>query len=296
MNTEVEIIGIHNETDVAYYAERITKGAKIAIGFEFDNDELYAHFLVAIGLEPRTFQSKSYFFDKEKTLHISESEKGYLWVSTMGLVAKSKTTDNKYVNACSSQAVVLKMLLDEAIVLSQNENSYNVDSYSYSMIETLTPSLFHNIIFYYEILAKAYLSLNNITFSRTHKINHLSELVRSTMFEKGHNNTLFHAQVITKLEQLAKHISYIPGAFNEAFVKYDDNPEDITIIEFCAEQFRELRDFVDLSCEIIWDLYYEPDKCGFMRPGLFQRLLDKCESEEAKKSMQELYGFLMDQK
>lgn len=32
-----------------------------------------------------------------------------------------------------------------------------------------------------------------------------------------------------------------------------------------------------------------------MEAGLYQRLIEKCKSEEAKKSIQERYGFLIDQ-
>ena len=42
-------------------------------------------------------------------------------------------------------------------------------------------------------------------------------------------------------------------------------------------------------------LYFTFKKRKYMEAGLYQRLIEKCKSEEAKKSIQERYGFLIDQ-
>lgn len=296
MKSEVEKIKIVNEADIEYYANRFFNGPEFAIGFEFENDDLYNHFFTTLGIDPKAFQEKYYYFDKERNIHIAESENGYVWVSTMGLIASHRLTHNNYVNACCSQAFVFKKLLDEAITLCEDEKSYDINGYNYSMVQTLTPALLHNMIFYYEVLAKAYLSICGKEVQHIHKIEDLTKLVKETMFEKNHNNTLFHADVIVRFEELSNHITKMAGRFREVNVKYDDNAEDSTVIQFNIRRLVEMKDFVEFSCDIIMDLLYNPQRAAFMEAGLFQRLIEKCKSEEAKKSIQEIYGFLMDKK
>lgn len=295
MRSEVEKIKIANEADVECYANRFFNGPEFAIGFEFENDELYNQFFTSIGMDPKMFQEKYYYFDKERNIHIAESENGYVWVSTIGLIASHRLTTNNYVNAWYSQAFVFKKLLDEAIALCEDEKSYDIDGYNYSMVQTLTPALLHNMIFYYEVLAKAYLSICGKEIQYIHKIEDLTKMVKETMFEKKHNNTFFHSDVITRFEELAHHIAKKPGHFREVNVKYDDNPEDSTVIQFNVSRLLEMKYFVDFSCDIIMDLLYCPQRSIFMETGLYQRLIEECKSEEAKKSIQERYGFLIDQ-
>lgn len=294
MKSEIEKITITNKEDLSYLVDRFCNGPPFAATFEFISDQLWEKFLQAAGLTIDIFNEKHYYFDKENGIHISESEKGYVWISTMGLVSQSRITDNRYINACYCQQIVLLHLLDDAITLANDETSYDIDSYNYSMIEQLTPALFHNTIFYFETLAKAYLSVNDRPVPPTHKLEKLLQLTRDTMFEEHQNNTLFHANTIPLFEEIVHHIASIPKPFKEQYVKYDDNPKDTTLIEFHPERLKNLHDLVTITHDMVTDLYYEQNKSIYFRSNLYQRLLEKHLSDEEKERIEHIYGFLLD--
>lgn len=295
MNSKLEKIRVSNTKELQDLIDRFHNGPTFAMAFEFDTDELWEQFLNAVGLTIEKFNEKYYYFDDVKGIHISESENGYVWISTMGLIAKSRSTGNRYLNACSWQKIILIHLLDDAILLSENENTYDIDGYNYSMVEELTPALFHNTLFYFETLAKAYLSINEQVFPKKHKLSDLLELVKNTMFIKHHNNTLFHAHVIPVFEGVVNHISSIPGKFKEQYVKYDDNPQDLTVVEFSPKHLKEVRDLVEVSHDMVSEMYYGTESCLYLHKNLYQRLMDKCKSDDDRKRIETVYGFLLDQ-
>lgn len=290
----IEKIKISTKEDLTYLVDRFTNGPALSNAFTFENDELYNAFFSAIGISVEEFQKRYFYYDKERKIHISESEQGYLWVSTMGLVAKAKVSDNSYVNACDCQKFVLLVLLDAAIELCKNESIYDIDSACNYAIEQLTPALFHNTIFFVETLAKAFLSVNGRRVPHTHEIKSLLKTVKKTMFEKNQNNTLFHAYVIPMLENTVRHIESIPGRFEEKNIKYDDNPQDTTVFLFDFENLNNLRNLVEISHDIVTQMYYESEECFYLRQGLYQRLLQRCETEEEKMRFNENYGFLLE--
>lgn len=294
MSQEIEKVSISTDEDLQFLVNQFRNGPPFAMAFEFLTDELWKGFACAIGLDLEEFDSHYYYFDKKSGVHISESEKGYIWISTMGLVAKSRVTDNKYINACSWQKTLLMHLLDDAILLSNDERTYDIDSYNYSMVEELTPALFHNTIFYFETLAKAYLSINGQSVPQTHKLDTLLELVKKTMFRKRQNNTLFHAHAIPMFEGVVKHIASIPGSFKEQYVKYDDNPQDTTLVEFHPDHLKEVRDLVEITYDMVSEMYYDSDNCIYLGKNLYQRLLDKCETAEDTERLAKVYGFLLE--
>lgn len=141
-----------------------------------------------------------------------------------------KITNNKYVNSFYCQKHICDLLLKEAIELCKKEDIYDIDSYNYSQIQELTPSLFHNIVFYYELMAKAYMSLCNIEPPHIHKVNEIYPLFINTMHEQNHNNSFFHIYIIPTFNFIVTHIANIPGEINEAFIKYNAN--DSTLVVF----------------------------------------------------------------
>ena len=291
---ELELIRINNEADLEYLIQRFQNGPVFAEAFVFATNDLYTYFLDAINADKDLYEEAGYYFDTEKNIHISRSEEDYVWISTMGLVAKERVTKNKFLNACIGQKSVLLHLLDDAISICRDVRSYYVESYLYGQVETLTPVIVHNIFFYLELLAKTYLSLNGQTIPHTHKLSTLLDIVKATMKEKNHSDTIFHAVVIPMLENAVNHISTIPGRFLEEYVKYDDNPEDTTIVLFNEIVLKELYDAVEMSENIIVDMYYESDPSIYFKNGLFQRLYQKCETDEAKNRLKERFGFLVD--
>ena len=293
MEDNFEKIPIQNENDLEYLIRTFKEGDPMAFAFTFENDDLYTQFFNAVGIDVNLFQEKYYYYDRSRNIHISESEFGYVWISTMGLVAKSKITGNKYVNACYGQKIVITELLDKAITICSNESVCDIDSYAYSEIEQLTPTLFHNSLFFFETVMKAYLSLCKKEVPFTHKTEDLFILLKKTMFEMGHNNTMFHAHVIPMIEELVNHINRIPGKFKEEYVKYDDNPQDITVILFDINHLNKMRNEVELIHDIISGLYYDIRDQLYMKPNLYERLLQKCKTDEEKNRIKTTYGFLI---
>ena len=295
MITKEVAIVISNENDSQYLIDRYRNGPVFAKAFVFEDEALYVNFFKEVGISLELFERKYYYFDKEKNVHISKSERGFVWISTMGLVATSRVTKNNYVNAFLSQVSILLKLLDEGVEVCNDDTVYNIDSYSYGRIEQLTLSLFHSLIFFSETLLKAYISLQGEKVPRTHKLQTLLKSAKEIMFRKKHDNTLFHAYIIPFIEREVLHISSIPGGFKEEYVKYDDNPHDTTLMPFRSDSFMETRDFVVLSEDIISCLYYDPDEHMYLKQGLYERLIEKCETNEARAAIDSVYSFLVNQ-
>ncbi|MDF0693241.1 hypothetical protein [Aquirufa ecclesiirivi] len=150
---------ISNQSDLDELINRFTHRELFAYQFRFSEREYFIGLLEALKINYEDFTEKYFYFDNTRKLHISESEFGYVWISTYGLVAKNKATSNRAVNSCVNQYTVVKLLLENAILTVQNEKIYDVDSYGFEYLSTLSPTIFHNLIFYVEVFCKAYLSL-----------------------------------------------------------------------------------------------------------------------------------------
>lgn len=281
---------IANDEELNVLISRFKSTTLFAMAFEFSNEDLFIRFLSAVGVNIDEFQEKYYYFNKSRNIHISQSENGYVWVSTMGLVAKAKYTKNNFVNACSGQKIVLQHLVEDAIALCDDESTYDVDSYNNELMESLSQALYSNISFYMELFSKAYLSIRGIKPPHTHKLEPLLASVKQVMRKRGHNNTIFHAVVIPILERTVNYLKTIPGEFNEAYIKYDDNSFDQTVIIFNADSLKDILDFIKVSDDIILELYYGSDL--YLRAGLYQRLLQMCKTDEERDRIIKTYGFL----
>ena len=284
---------ISNQADLNKIIQKFNKNIQFAIEFKFAKRDYFYSLLQSLNIEPAEFEKKYFFFDVNRQLHISESEFGNVWISTMGLVAKNKVTTNKAVNACVNQHTVISLILDRSIKIIQCNDVYDIDSYNSEELSKLSPALFHNSLFYIEVFCKAYLSLCGIKTPFTHKLTILYAEVVATMYAQKHNNSLFQVTIMDKLSPLVKHINKIPGEFKEQFVKYDDNPDDATVILFRLELLEDLKSTFMLCVDFITDFYHDGIKSHYLRQGFYQKLLDKAENEAEKKKVINMYDYLI---
>lgn len=293
MNENSEkFIYISKQDDLDYLVKRIDSGPLFAEAFKFEED-FFLNLLEYLNVEYEEFKKSYFYYDKSRNLHVSESEFKYVWISTFGLVVKGKATDNNLVNACANQYTVLSLLFDKSIEVSENKNVYDVDGYSFGYLSELTPALFHNTLFYIEVFCKAYLSLSGAEVPRIHELSKIYSLVIKTMYEKNHNDTIFRALIVDEFKKVIEYITSIPGDFKEQFVKYDDNPEDGTVIVFDPEYLKAIRYTFVISHDLITNYYYEGDNVLSLQSGLFERLVNKANTENEKQKIIDMYGHLV---
>jgi hypothetical protein len=281
--------------DLDYLLEQFSQKELFAFQFKFYDRKLFTILLKSLKINYKDFANKYYYYDEIRNLHISESEFGYVWISTFGLIAKHKTTTNSAVNSCANQYTVISLLLEKAIEISKKENVYDVDSYSFGSLTELSPALFHNALFYIEVFCKAYLSLNDIAFPQTHKLSVIYQKTIGTMFIRKHNNSLFQVRIMEPLYKFVNHINELPKNFREHFVKYDDNPQDNTIIIFEPTYLNETKIIFELSYDFIMDYFYMGTETHYLKTNLYQRMLDKAETVEKKKKIKNKFSYLVEQ-
>jgi len=284
---------ISNQAELDFLFEQISKGPQFAGEFKFTERSYFIKLLAILDIDFDKFEVNYYYFDNNRPLHISESEFDYVWISTYGLIAKDKATSNKLVNACLNQYIVISLLLDKAIEISENENVYKVDSYSFGQLSELSPALFHNYLFYVEVFCKAYLSLNGVDVSFTHKLSVLYKQMIETMFLKNQNDSLFHVQIVDKFASIVDYVTTIPGNFKEQFVKYDDNEEDTTVIIFQSENLKIIKMTIDYCQDFVREFFYLGEKTPYLKSGFYQRALDKVKSDEQRANVIEKFGYLI---
>ena len=102
-----KFIYISKQDDLDYLIKRIDNGLLFAEAFKFEKEIFFLNLLEYLKIEYEEFKKSYFHYDKSRNLHISESEFTYVWISTCGLVAKGKSTDNNLVNACVTQYTVL---------------------------------------------------------------------------------------------------------------------------------------------------------------------------------------------
>lgn len=289
-----EHICIKNDDDYKYLLDRISSGPLFGESFDFIDNEYLSKLLIHLDCDLNEYYRKYYYYNKEKNIHISTSEFGYTWISTYGLISKGQKTENKLLNACNNQYVVIKLLIDKALDICKSNDIYDVDSFNFGYLSDFTPALFHNILFYAETFGKAYLSLCKKDVPRTHELLKVFKLVSKAMFSNHHNDSIFHAQIITFFESIIHYIQKIPGDFREQFVKYNDNTEDGTVILFDFEYLQQVKSFIDISNDFINCFYYEGNDTLYIRNNLLDRLLKKAKTDEEKKNIIRMYNFLVE--
>ena len=287
-----DIVTISDKTDLIDLVQRIKNRFEFARAFKFDSDELLIQFFEALDIDLVDFEKKYYFYDSKTALHISESEFQYFWISTIGIVGK-EAIGNKYFCSLRSQNLIIDLLFEKAFNLCNEDTIYDVDSISFDYITDFTPALFHNVLFYFELLSKAYLSLNNVRVPKTHNLSKLYSELKETMFKLNHNNTIFHARIVTAFNELVKYISTIPGEFKEQFVKYNDNNEASTAIIFERDRLEGIKNTLDLSYDFICNYNYDINDTKYLEKGLFNRLISKAKNEDEKKKITLEFSYLL---
>lgn len=288
-----KFIIISTEDDLYYLIDRIEKKQSFAHSFKFEDREHFHRLLEHLNIQDEHFRKKYFHFDKIRNLHISESEFGYVWISTYGLISKDKSTDNNLVNACFNQYTTLSLLIDKAIAVASCENVYDVDGYNFGYLSTLTPALFHNILFYIEVFGKAYLALSGANVPHTHEISKVYSQVTNTMFDKKHNNSLFHALIVDEFEKIIAYVDSIPGNFKEHFVKYDDNSNDNTVIVFNLESIIGIRKTIDICNDFISSYYHDGENTLDLKYGLFDKIIGKAETKNEKNMVINQYSHFL---
>lgn len=284
---------ISNQTDLDELISAIKKGKLLAEEFKFSERDYFIVLLEALEIDYEEFTKKYYYYDSNRHLHISESEFEYVWISTYGLIAKDKATDNKAVNACVNQYTVLGLILDKAIETCSSEKVYDVDGYKFGQLSRLSPALFHNLVFYLEVFCKAYLSLSGVDYPKSHKLSSLYSKLMETMYAKKNHNSLFQVYFVDTFAKIIEHLTRIPGNFKEEYIKYDDNIEDTTLVIFQMDNLIEMKNMVDLCHDFILDFFYTGYESFYFKTGLFQRILERAETEDQKKRVREMYGHLI---
>ena len=260
--------------------------------FKFSDRKFFISFLEFLKLTDNEFRRKYYYYDGISKIHISESEFGYVWISTHGLIARKKATSNSAVNSCLNQYTVISLLIQKAIEICKNENVYDIDSYNFGRLDELSPAIFHNMTFYIEVFCKSYLSLSGTSIPYSHKLKTLYQKTVDTMNNNKHNNSLFQVMLLEPLYKFVQHVSNLPGEFKEHNIKYDDNPMDDTIILFDLYGLVEMKGLLELTRDFITEYYYVGSENHYLESNLYQRLMTKAKTEDAKKKIEALYPHL----
>jgi len=260
--------------------------------FKFSKREFFINLLESLKINYEDFTQKYFYYDSNRKIHISESQSGYVWLSTSGLVAKNKATSNNALNACLNQYLVISLLFKNAIEIVKDERVYDIDSYTSSLLSKLSPAIFQNLTFYIEVFCKAYLSLTDSVIPRTHNLSVLYQKTVEVMVNKKHNDSLFQILVLDPLYNFIDHIDKIPGGFKEQFIKYDDNPLDDTVILFDLGGLVEMTYILELSVDFISDYFHMGTESHYLETNLFKRLLELADTEEKKKKIREMYPHL----
>jgi hypothetical protein len=207
-------------------------------------------------------------------------------------VSSKKATPNRAVNACLNQYEVISMLFQKAIEVVNDERVYDIDSYSSGFLNKLSPVIYHNLTFYIEVFCKAYLSLTGTTSPHTNFLRKLYQQNVDVLAKKKHNDSLFQILVLEPLYKFVDHISNIPGNFKEQFIKYDDNPNDDTTILFDPAGLHEMTSILELSMDFISEYFHMGSKTHYLESNIYQRMLDRADTEEKKQRIRKLYPHL----
>ena len=272
---------------------RIIGKDSLAYRFRFSERQLFISLLQELQISYDDFKVKYYYYNNIRKLHISESDFGYVWISTVGLVANKSTKSNRAVNSCLNQYTVVSLLLEKAIEVVQEDDVYDIDSYNFGLLNHLSPSIYHNVVFYIEVFCKAYLSITGINPPYTHKLSLIYQNTVEVMNNKGHGDTLFQILVLAPFYKFVDHLEKIPGQFKEQFIKYDDNPTDDTVILFDFVGLNEMQNLLELCSDFISDYFYQGTDTHYLRSNVYQRMLDKADTEEKKKNIRDLYSHLI---
>ncbi len=285
---------ISNSEDLNKLLEKFNQKELFAYKFKFESRDYFFNLLTFLEINIEEFETKFYYFNNSKNIHISESEFGYVWISTYGLIAMKKPSSNSHINAFKNQHTVISLLFENAIELSQSNKIYDIDSYNFSKLSILTPAIFNNVIFYIELFCKAYLNLTGNKVPHTHKLKILYQKTIETMTYKSHNDTLFQFIILDPLSKIIEHINKIPGDFKEQFVKYDDNRFDDTVIIFNTAELIKMQNVLEVSYDFITDYFYSGENTHYLKTGTYQKILEKAKTDKEREKVKLMYKHLIE--
>ncbi|MDM1046533.1 hypothetical protein HX004_17055 [Myroides sp. 1354] len=292
IENDKEYILVANKNHLNELFEEITNLKPFADKFKFTDINLFIKLIELLEIDYDEFTQKYFYYDSLKKLHISQSMNDYIWISTVGLVANGKSTTNSMVNSCLSQYLVLSLLFEEAIELTNDESVYNIDSYNSGRLTELTPAIYHNLIFYIEVFCKAYLSLTKTEFPFTHSLPLLYKQTVETMNNNSHNDSLFQILILDKIYNFVNHIENMPKGFKEHNIKYNDNYLDDTIFLCDNNGLIELYYILEYTNDFISEYYYMGNKNYYLKTDIYQRMLKKADTEDKKNRIKEMYPHL----
>lgn len=113
------------------------------------------------------------------------------------------------------------------------------------------------------------------------------------MVNKNHNDSLFQILILEPLYKFVNHIESIPGEFKEHFIKYDDNASDDTVILFDSAGLNEMSALLELSIDFITDYFHLGTQTHYLESNIYQRMLDRADTEEKRRKLEELYPHLI---
>lgn len=287
-----EYVLISSESDLEELLRQISDKPIFAYLFKFSDRDFFISLLGHFKIDYADFCTKYFHFNAHRKLHVAEDEFGYVWISTSGLIARKKPTSNRAVNSCLSQYRVISLLIKNAIEVIKDEQVYDIQSYKNGLLNELSPAIFHNLTFYVEVFYKGYLSLATGSVPHIHKLSLLYQKTVEATAGNGHYDSLLQVMILDPLYRLVEHLGKIPNGFKEQFIKYDDNPMDDTVILFELNGLYEMSSVLELSMDFITGYYYEGNETHYLRPGLYQRLLEKAETEEQKERIRSMYSHL----
>ncbi len=288
-----EYILISSQSEFDELIAQILDKPIFAFYFKFSNRDLFVRLLNHFKVEYDDFTKKYYYYSPDRKLHISENEFGEVWISTVGLIASRKATSNRAVNSCLNQYTVISLLIKKAIEVAKDERVYDIQSYSNGLLNELSPAIFHNLTFYVEVFYKAYLSLATGEVPYGHKLAILYQKTVEATVTQGHNDSLLQVMILDPLYKLVDHLRKIPNGFKEQFIKYDDNPMDDSVILFELDGLNEMSAVLEYSVDFITGYFHEGNETHYLRPGLYQRLIDKAQTEEEKERLHKMYSHLV---
>ena len=190
------------------------------------------------------------------------------------------------------QHTVISLLIAKSVEVVKNEDVYDVDSHNSGTLSNLSPAIFHNMIFYIEVFCKAYLNLSGFQVERGHKLQVIYQKTVEAVNRNQHDDSLFQILVLEPLYRFVYHITRIPGNFKEQFIKYDDNPSDDTVVLFELSLLNEILVLLELSCDFIWDYFYMGAETHYLKTNVYQRMLDRADTDEKKDRIRALYPHL----
>lgn len=285
------IVTLNNKADIDLLANQINNKKNIRQRFNFKEDKYKKELFEQIDVDLEEFEKKYFYYNSDKKLHISESSKGFMWISTMGLTPigyDSSEPKDKLYYALNSQFFAVEVIYNSIKKVIEDEKVYDIEGYDFDWLNSINNVLVHNVIFFYELIAKEYLCILGVTFKKNHKLKDLYNKVKLTMYQNNHNDSFFEYWTIRNINELIKFIDGFDGNFQEHFIKYNDNGEDIII--FSYDNIDKLWSDILFSYESISNFYYDKETFYF-KTGRKASILEKAKTAEDKEKIKKYYDF-----